>query len=90
MLVSVSCITDSYSYPKVIRRHLKKLLEWFIEKDEYTAQELFHGINNEFLEANNSSNIGNFEYNKYRLGLLSLRQAFLEIYLFEEYPEFYL
>ena len=66
VLVSIHTISETYAYPRVVKRHIRNTLDWFFETDEYSTQELLRGFKRElYILENDTALICTGTYNHY-------------------------
>ena len=90
-IVSIHSVSNRFKYQAVMKRHLDNVVCWFLEKKEYTPQELINGLKREIKYIKSADGIGyRCNHNPYPSALEMTLEIMLEEYPLVDYPEYHI
>lgn len=91
-IVSIHTISIQYKYPAVVKKHLEtEVIIWFLERKEYSPQELINGIRTELNYVNSPEAVEyRCNHNPYPQALTMALDIMLERYSIIDFPEYYI
>jgi len=91
-IVSIFAISDRFKYKAVMQKHLDSdVISWFLERNEYTPQELINGIKRELKFVNSVEGVAyRCNHNLYPSALEMALDLMVERYSLIDFPEYYI
>jgi hypothetical protein len=91
-IVAINTTSNKFKYLEVMKKHLdENVITWFLQRNEYTPQELINGIKRELKFINSVDGISyRYNNNLYPKALELTLDLMVERYSLVDFPEFYI